>query len=79
MTIRLQSGGVPENLKSIYPNPASVLSWVEFLRQHRLSIFADEARDAKAAAQRSKFAFTIPILRWPRGPPRGTASAGALF
>lgn len=43
MTIRLQSGGVPENLKSIYPNPANVLSWLEFLRQHRMSIFADEA------------------------------------
>ena len=42
MTIR-QSGGVPENLKSIYPNPANVLSWLEFLRQHRMSIFADEA------------------------------------
>jgi hypothetical protein len=43
MTIRLQSGGVPENLTSIYPNPANVLSWLEFLRQHRMSIFADDA------------------------------------
>jgi hypothetical protein len=51
LTIRLQSGGVPENLKSIYPNPANVLSWLEFLRQHRMSIFAGEDRDAKAVTQ----------------------------
>jgi hypothetical protein len=50
MTIRLQSGGAPENLKSIYPNSANVVSWLEFLRQHRMSVFADESREAKAAA-----------------------------
>jgi hypothetical protein len=54
MTIRLQSGGAPENLKSIYPNPANVMSWLAFLRQHRMSIFADEARDARAAASAIK-------------------------
>jgi hypothetical protein len=51
MTIRLQSGGVPENLGAIYPNPANVMSWLEFLKQHRMSIFADEDRDAKAVAR----------------------------
>ena len=55
MTIRLQSGGVPENLRSIYPNPANVVSWLEFLRQHRLSIFADEAMGRQGSgAQRFK-------------------------
>jgi hypothetical protein len=28
-------------LALIYPEPASVLSWLEFLRSHRLSIFAN--------------------------------------
>jgi hypothetical protein len=51
MTLQLQSGGVPENLNSIYPNPANVLSWLEFLRQHRMSIFADEPW-AKTTAER---------------------------
>jgi hypothetical protein len=51
MTIRLQSGGVPENLKSIYPNPENIMSWLKFLRQHRMSIFAERPWGARTAAQ----------------------------
>jgi hypothetical protein len=34
------AGRVPDHLELIYPDPTAVLARLEFLRQHRLSIFS---------------------------------------